>query len=77
MTDNTDKINLRDGIVGGWQEAINFADNAVKVMTDHASDDKVLAMCKYVLGEDDFDNKFDQAKGKHEYHSPPTGSSKL
>jgi len=55
---------MRDGIVGGWQEALDMADNAVTVMTDHGSDAKVQAMCKYVLGENDFDNKFNQVKCK-------------
>lgn len=64
MTDNTDKVAYRDGIVGGWQEAVDMADNAFKVMTNHASDDKVQAMCKYILGEIDFNVKFDQAKGE-------------
>ena len=55
---------MRDGIVAGWQEAIDMADNAVNVMIDHATDAKVQTMCKYILGVNDFDNKFNQVKGK-------------
>ncbi|KAH8903809.1 hypothetical protein BR93DRAFT_971412 [Coniochaeta sp. PMI_546] len=31
-------------------------------MAEHGSDEKVQAMCKYVFGENDFNNKFDQVK---------------
>ena len=62
--DNTKDFARRDGIIAGWHEAIDFADNALEVMTNKAADDKVQTMCKYVLGEDDFDNKLTQAKGQ-------------
>ncbi|RYP74537.1 hypothetical protein DL769_004005 [Monosporascus sp. CRB-8-3] len=59
---NTDDVKLRDGIVRGVKEAVELAENAVAVITDHRSDEKVQQMCKYILGEDDLDNKLHQAK---------------
>lgn len=47
------------------EEAIDLANNAVDVMTHHGSDAKVQRMCKYILGEEDFASKFNQAKGKY------------
>ncbi len=46
------------------QEAIELAENAVTVMTDNATDEKVLQMSKLILGEDGFDDKFRAAKGE-------------
>jgi hypothetical protein len=45
------------------QEGIHLADNALTVMTNHQDDALVQKMAKYVLGTDDFDNKFARAKG--------------
>ncbi|KAF2726538.1 hypothetical protein EJ04DRAFT_530189 [Polyplosphaeria fusca] len=45
------------------RQAVELADNAFDVMNDHASDDRVQSMCKLVLGDTDFQNKFDTVKG--------------
>ncbi|KAI1277944.1 hypothetical protein F5Y07DRAFT_362096 [Xylaria sp. FL0933] len=53
---------LFNGLVGAVQEGIDLADNALSVMTDHADDQWVQKMAKYVLGTDGYDDKFARAR---------------
>lgn len=57
-------FNLRAGISRGWREAIELAENAYNVIGSHIGNGDVLAMCKLVLGENDFQNKLQQAQSK-------------
>ena len=62
VLDNKPEMNLRDGIVSGMKEAISLAENAFDVMEHHSGDEHVQRMVKYVLGDQDFQRKYDAAK---------------
>ena len=69
VVDNRDDIKLRDGVIGAIQEGIELAENAFNVMKDHGSDEQVQKMCKFILGDDNFQNKFEQAKCEYTRHT--------
>lgn len=54
----------RDGIITGVQEAIDHANNAFRVLSDHAQDEHVQSMTKLILGEDDLNTKLQSVMGE-------------
>jgi hypothetical protein len=63
-TDNHLAPDSRDRIIEAVQEGITLAENAFKVMTDRPSDEKVVEMSKFVLGDANFEANFAQARYK-------------
>jgi hypothetical protein len=54
----------RDRIIEAVQEGFSIAENAFDVMTNDGQDFKVIEMCKLILGDDNFQAKFEQARCK-------------
>ncbi|KAK8015581.1 hypothetical protein PG991_008469 [Apiospora marii] len=52
-----------NSLKGGFQEGLHLAENALDVMTNHAGDQWVQKMAKYVLGTENYDAKFNMARG--------------
>lgn len=52
--------------MGGVHEGLHLAENALEVMTNHAGDQWVQKMAKYVLGTENYEAKFNAVKGKPE-----------
>ncbi|KAK1966016.1 hypothetical protein LY78DRAFT_73628 [Colletotrichum sublineola] len=55
-------VQIRDNIKDAVLEGITLAQNAHSVMKDHAKDEWVQTMSKLVLGNKDFEARFDAAK---------------
>lgn len=47
--------NRRNGLVEGFKEAIELAENGISVMKDHADDQWVIKMLEHVLGTEKYD----------------------
>lgn len=58
--------------IGKWENeiktevrrALDIADTAYRIMRDNANDAKVERTAKCLLGQNDFQNKFDKVKGR-------------
>lgn len=56
--------NYRDGIISGVVEAIDLAANAFFVLQTNPDDEHVQQMCRFMLGETDFDARLAEARGE-------------
>jgi hypothetical protein len=58
-------VAAREKISEAFRDAVEWAENAVNVMNNHATDPKVRRMCELVLGTNNYQNNFNQAKSTY------------